>query len=175
MFSHRIYCDMDGVLADFKSAAEDFFSVDLNRENRVFDKIWTGSQGSERLKRQWPTFWMDLEPLPHAGYLWRVIAPYHPAILTAIPPNWPSSATGKLIWCKRFLPKFGYHPKQSFHAVSRSQKQQFAKQSDGTPNILIDDYKKNIEEWQRAGGIGIQYEDGMSSVSHVESVLQRLS
>ena len=169
---------MDGVLANFKSAAEDFFDMHVGAQSAsnssAFDRIWTSPQGSERLKKEWPTFWMDLDPMPHAAALWRVIAPHHPSILTAIPSNWPSSATGKLIWCKRHLPKFGYHPQQTFHAVSRREKQNYARQSDGTPNILIDDFGKNIEEWQRAGGIGILYVDGTSGVSHVESVLHRL-
>lgn len=174
MLISHIYCDMDGVLANFKSAAEDFFDIDIDRDSAAFDRIWSGAQGSERLKKEWPTFWMDLDPMPHAAALWKVISPYHPSILTAIPQNWPSSATGKLVWCKRHLPKFGYHPQQTFHAVSRSQKQHYARQADGTPNILIDDFTKNIHEWERAGGIGILYTDGMTSVNRVEGVLHRL-
>ena len=59
--------------------------------------------------------------------------------------------------------------------MQRSQKQHFAKQSDGTPNILIDDFQKNINEWQHAGGIGILYVDGSAGVAHVQQVLQRLT
>jgi len=174
MTSH-IYCDMDGVLADFISAAEDFFDMEIARDNTAFNKLWDRPDGWPRLKTEWPTFWMDLDPMPHALQLWKVIAPYHPSILTAIPNGWPSSATGKLVWCKRHLPKFGYNPKQEFHAVQRSEKQHFAKQADGTPNILIDDFQKNINEWQHAGGIGILYVDGSAGVAHVQQVLQRLT
>ena len=33
----------------------------------------------------------------------------------------------------------------------RSQKQAFAKDTDGEPNVLIDDYIKNIKEWEDKG------------------------
>jgi hypothetical protein len=40
------------------------------------------------------------------------------------------------------------------------QKEKFARQADGTPNILIDDYPTNIRLWEANGGIGILYTDG---------------
>ena len=43
-----------------------------------------------------------------------------------------------------------------------------AKQSDGTPNILIDDRNTVLTEWENAGGIGIKYqadEDGLDVVA----------
>jgi hypothetical protein len=39
-------------------------------------------------------------------------------------------------------------------------KEKFARQADGTPNILIDDYATNIKLWEANGGIGILYKDG---------------
>ena len=41
--------------------------------------------------------------------------------------------------------------------VRRDQKQAFVKDSDGEPNVLIDDYIKNIKEWEAKGGIGIHH------------------
>ena len=38
----------------------------------------------------------------------------------------------------------------------RAQKQAYA-QTDGKPNVLIDDYIKNIKEWEDKGGIGIHH------------------
>jgi hypothetical protein len=40
--------------------------------------------------------------------------------------------------------------------VLRAQKASFA-QTDGKPNVLIDDYIKNIQEWENKGGIGIHH------------------
>jgi hypothetical protein len=35
----------------------------------------------------------------------------------------------------------------------------YAKQADGTPNALIDDFGQNISKWENAGGVGIQHKD----------------
>jgi hypothetical protein len=168
----QIYCDMDGVLANFVTAAERFFEVDIRgHSDATFKKLWDSPQGSARLAKEWPTFWMDLPMLPHAQQLWSVIGPLHSSILTAAPSNWPSAGTGKLIWCKRHLHNF--RPSMNkFHAVRRSEKRRFAKQRDGTANILIDDFAKNINEWQQAGGVGVVYQDG--DIAHVKKVVHQL-
>ena len=38
----------------------------------------------------------------------------------------------------------------------RSQKQQFAK-TNGKPNVLVDDYIKNIKEWESKGGVCVHH------------------
>jgi hypothetical protein len=44
-------------------------------------------------------------------------------------------------------------------------------QSDGTPNLLIDDYDKNIREWESDGGVGILYRSGRSQ--HITAKLYK--
>ena len=38
------------------------------------------------------------------------------------------------------------------------------------PNILIDDYMKNIREWEAAGGIGILHTDASSTINDLKKV-----
>ena len=48
------------------------------------------------------------------------------------------------------------------------QKGKYAKQPDGTPNILVDDRNTVLTEWEQSGGIGIKYqadEDGLDTVA----------
>lgn len=157
---------MDGVLADFATAAGDFFGIDFNKGFVKVENVeWA------RLKEEWPTFWLDLDVLPYAMDLWRGIHPWNPSLLTATPDGWRSAGTGKELWAKRHLPKFGYHPQQKVHAVLRSEKKNFAK-SDGQPNVLIDDLEKNISEWERAGGIGVLYTPSRSAIQTVVDTLQ---
>jgi uncharacterized protein YbaR (Trm112 family) len=40
--------------------------------------------------------------------------------------------------------------------VKRADKQKYA-MTDGKPNVLIDDYLKNIPQWEAKGGIGVQH------------------
>ena len=43
--------------------------------------------------------------------------------------------------------------------VLRSDKQKYAVNQDGSSNILIDDYIKNIKEFESKGGMGIHHTD----------------
>jgi hypothetical protein len=58
---------------------------------------------------------------------------------------------------------------QPKHIYIESRKEKHAVQSDGTPNILIDDRKDNIIRWEAAGGIGIKFqadEDGLDVITN---------
>jgi hypothetical protein len=175
----RLYVDMDGVLVDFVKGAESYFKVAIERLGGIkasqFTALWESPQGWRQLKKDWPTFWMDLDPEPSYAQLLKLVRPRHPAVLTAIPKGWPSSATGKRIWCSRHMPGWGHHPHEKFHAVDRSQKRQYAKQADGTPNLLIDDYDKNIAEWESAGGIGLLYAGGNSQRFIAQALTKHMS
>ena len=52
--------------------------------------------------------------------------------------------------------------------VLRSQKQSYAKTKEEKPNILIDDYIKNIREWEAKGGIGIHHTDVGKTISELK-------
>lgn len=162
-----VFVDMDGVLVDFESSFIEFFN--RPRFGGQFVSI-TGHEWA-RLEKEWPTFWADLEYEDHALDLWRKVLPHHPVLLTAYPDSWPAAAVGKRIWAKRMLPKFGYHPGKSIIVCRREEKQQYAKQGDGTPNILIDDLDRNIAEWTSAGGVGIVYIPSGSAPQRVEQFI----
>jgi hypothetical protein len=51
----------------------------------------------------------------------------------------------------------------------------YAKQADGTPNILIDDFGYNIKKWQSAGGIGIQHTNGSvgNTINQLKKILAK--
>ena len=55
-------------------------------------------------------------------------------------------------------------PKQRINLVKREDKQKYAV-TDGVQNILIDDYLKNIREWEAAGGIGIWHTDASKTIN----------
>ena len=168
----RLYVDMDGVLVDFVKGAENYFKITFagGITASQFVTLWEGPKGWRRLKKDWPTFWMDLDPEPSFPHLLKLVRPYHPAVLTAIPKGWPSSAIGKRIWCQRHIPNWGRHPNEEFLGVDRSRKRRYAKQADGTPNLLIDDFDKNIAEWKSAGGIGLLYA-GKASLYYISTAL----
>ena len=138
-----IYCDMDGVLCNFMKAA---------------DYAAGGSFVTTDSKERWMKinqtrgFWENLEWMPGAKRLYQKIMKYNPYILSAFSGRDPTSKNGKLKW----LAKNTDFKKSNILLVMRSQKQKYAT-TNGKPNVLIDDYIKNIKEWESKGGIGVHH------------------
>ena len=151
-----IYCDMDMVLCNFMKAA---------------DKAVGGSFVTHDKEERWKKinqvkgFWENLEWMPGAKNLYKKIIKYDAHILPAYSVKDPSSKSGKMKW----LAKQTDFKRSKIHLVMRSQKQQFA-MTDGKPNVLVDDYIKNIKEWEAKGGIGVHH----TSVSKSIGELNRL-
>ena len=110
-------------------------------------------------------FWANLEWMPGAKRLYQFIVKYDPHVLSAYTGRDPASKNGKMKWLK----KNTSFKRGNVHLVLRSQKQSYAT-TNGNPNILIDDYIKNVKEWESKGGIGIHH----TSVSKTISELKRL-
>lgn len=144
-----IYCDMDGVMTDFdqilhKKYPEEMKNKDANTHIPLTDDDWTSFNKD-------PYFWHFMPPMNDAFVLWDYIKKYEPHMLTAWAGCEKTANRGKWFWCNRHLE---IQDVSRFNCVKRDQKVLFAK-TNGIANILIDDYKKNIEEWIAAGGIGI--------------------
>jgi LysM repeat protein/5'(3')-deoxyribonucleotidase len=145
----EIYIDMDGVLADFFSAWEDLMGVDHYRK---IDNVENALQAI----RDKDNFWLNLEPTPNSGKLLALVkelkGEYN--ILSAPLAGDPRAEKHKKMWVEKYLKQFP--PK---NVIITADKQLYAKQADGTPNILIDDYGSNIAKWNQAGGIGVKHKD----------------
>ena len=53
--------------------------------------------------------------------------------------------------------------------VKRQDKQKFAVDK-GNPNVLIDDHSKNVDEWKKAGGIGILHKDIGTTIRQLQKL-----
>lgn len=147
----RIYCDLDQVLVNFMKGADDAVGdsfVTSDREIR-----WNAIN-------QTKGFWSNLEWMPGSKRLYQFIIRYDPSVLSAFSGRAPNSKVGKMKWLKKNT-KF---KRGNVHLVLRSQKKDYAK-TDGKPNVLIDDYIKNIKEWEAKGGIGIHHTDVSKTIS----------
>lgn len=151
----RIYCDMDGVLADLLGgiAVIDKLTPEqvakFHSDNSAFN-AHINAQKSNYDKNH-PHMFLNLPWMPGGKQLWAYIAKYDPWILSAHTRNWqPNCKEDKMKWISTHL-----NPKPSkTHLVLRAQKKDHAT-TNGTANVLIDDYPANIREWKAAGGIGI--------------------
>ena len=75
-------------------------------------------------------------------------------ILSSPLPGDKNSEPHKRKWIKKNLNFFP--PKK---ILIRHDKESFATQPDGTPNILIDDYGVNVRKWEASGGVGFKHKD----------------
>jgi 5'(3')-deoxyribonucleotidase len=151
-----IYCDLDMVLVNFIKGAD--AAVGGSFADTPKDERWNKVN-------QVKGFWANLEWMPGAKRLYQFIARYDAHVLSAYTGKDPTSRVGKMKW----LAKNTDFKRSNINLVLRSQKQKFAT-TDGKPNVLIDDYKKNIVEWRAKGGIGILH----TKVSETINELKRL-
>lgn len=144
----RVYLDMDGVLADFFGEWSRISGVDHYKD---IDDI----EAKLQLVREHPTFWTDLPVLPGAKELIATVIKNYGEYRICTKPleGDPRCKPGKIQWIKDHLSDMP--PKE---IIVVSDKSKFAL-TDGNPNILVDDYGKNIEAWRNAGGIAIKYSE----------------
>ena len=161
----EVFVDMDGVLVDFFTEWAKLMNVKTYRDipKREIPKA---------LKKivDTPNFWENLPPL--AGYkeLLTAIKQMHGSykILSSPLANDPNVDPGKREWVNKHLGFF--KPK---NVIIDHNKSQYAKQPDGTPNILIDDYGKNVNAWKQAGGVAIKHHTSTTNdtINQLKSIL----
>ena len=144
----EIYVDMDGVLADFFGAWKKLVGKDW-REIKDLD-------GALQRIRDKDDFWLNIPVTPNAMNLLSLVKQLKGSynILSAPLPNDPKSEPHKRQWIENNLSAF-----PPSKVIITSNKSVHATQPDGTPNILIDDFGKNIAKWEAAGGVGFKHKD----------------
>lgn len=193
----QIYCDMDGVLVDFEQGVVNQINIDLHDERVPSYKDTGGITDMGRLRRTLNAsgrglkidladirkggdvksardymygrfgddveFWSSLPEMLGGQDLWRFISPFKPYILTS--PMDDGSQVGKRNWIKSNLnpqpPKiFMSHNKWKWATT------------DGRPNILIDDWDKNLIPWAEKGGIAIRcaFGDSKSTIAKLREI-----
>ena len=153
----ELYCDMDMVLVDFLKGAEKVVGQPFAKSDNK--TRWSKISGTK-------DFWANLEWMPGAKKLYQRVAKYDTHILSAYSGKDPNSIKGKV----EELGKNTSVPRSKIHLVKREAKKAFAKNKDEKPNVLIDDYIKNVQEWESAGGIGIRH----TNVSKTLAELKKL-
>lgn len=158
-----IYCDSDGVLADFGAQA-----------HKVLGHPWQngGNRAIQGEKlNNYPKFWETIPPIHDYHVLWEFIAKYAPHILTAVPSDpWKFSfhdvEKGKREWYARYIPSL---PQSRIHIVYREDKARYAT-TGHSRNILIDDHEKNCSQFEAAGGIGILHHSAKATIIQLKSL-----
>ena len=157
--SYKIYCDMDGVLVDFLGGVMRELDISNIPSQDEIDNFLSTLQGSSK------TFWSELEWMSDGKKLWDTLKDLNTEILSACPSNCrvqPNVEKGKRLWCKKNL-----GISKGINISTRKDKVNFANKK----HILIDDYIKNINEWKRAGGIGIHHRTARATLVELKNIL----
>ncbi len=152
----KIFCDMDGVLTDFNKAAMDFYNVP---NDTVFQpNSWdTVPRICEVMNMSARDFWENLTvefwsemPWMYDGHkiLEHLMEMSSHVCLLTSPAN-AISAHGKILWIQKNLPMF--YKERRFCLCSNKF---YIAHSHA---LLVDDYDKNIKEFNEHGGHGYLY------------------
>ena len=145
----EIYVDMDGVLVDFFTPWTKMMGVDSWRDIKDID-------AALQKIRDTKDFWINLKPTPNADNLLGIIKEIKGKykILSAPMADDPRVEPSKKEWVEKHLTSF---PPED--VIITAAKSKYATQSDGTPNILIDDFGQNVAKWEASGGVGFKHKD----------------
>jgi len=155
----RIHCDMDGVIANFtKAFKKSFGGIDPSKERL--------SDYTRKQLQQFSDWWTDIPLMRDAKKLIAFIYPFDTWILSAYEPmDSYNSKRQKIEWMQK---NFNF-PLDRILLVRREQKQFFAV-TRNKPNVLIDDFSLNIQEWVAAGGIGIKHVNAASTIKQLHTL-----
>ena len=166
----KIYFDLDGVLADFDRGVEELCGLEpvdqTNSKPQDHDRLFNAIKEIDH-------FYDKLEFVAGAKEMFKRVNEKYPGsceILTGIPKPRRGIITAgddKRNWVHRNL---GDDIK--VHIVYREEKKNYV---GGPEYILVDDYEKNITEWESCGGTGIHFksaEETLKILARIEKALK---
>jgi len=163
-----LYVDMDGVLADFYGPFNQMAGV-ASWKDASKDTV---SQVLKDITTQ-KDFWINLDVLSDVPSIMLAIKTLFGGeykILSKALAGDKRVVAQKKQWVQNNLQP---QPNEVIIMPATADKGMYAKQADGTANILIDDFGYNIKKWRSAGGIGIQHTNGsvQATISMLKSLL----
>ena len=154
-----LYVDLDGVLADFFTP--------FNKMAGVAKWNQADKQTLQRTLKQisqTDDFWPNLGLLPDANKLLtgiqNIVGEF--VVLSKALSGDANAEKQKRAWVQANLP---IQPTDTIIMAPAGNKGMYAKKSDGTPNVLIDDFGVNIKNWMAAGGTAIKHKDGRADAT----------
>jgi len=151
MAQHRLFLDLDGVLADFDRGVE--IVTGRRPDQQSTRAMWSA------LSRA-PDFFGTLEMMRDAKELWDYCRPHRPVILTGLPlGTW--AAPQKKRWVANMLGA----EVEVITCMSRD-KHRWS----GPGRVLVDDREKTRESWEAAGGIFILHTAAATSIARLKEL-----
>ena len=157
---HRLFLDMDGVLADFDRAAVEkagiIYPVDESKD---------GLKEFRRKIYAVDEFFFNLEPMPDMMELVMGTAHLDPIILTGVPRD-PSVVDQKKRWGEKYLPTLPMICCKSEEKILRAKELC----TNGEIPVLVDDWEKYRHLWIEGGGVFILHTSASNSLWKLSSI-----
>lgn len=160
-----IFMDMDGVLVNLFNHVAEIHDVEhynhMTREQ--WDKFFRDTDAEE--------LFANLPAFANANQILQTVVDiFGGYCILSSPLNFDPQ--GSIRGKQRWLDKHITVPDQG--RVFEHEKYKHAKQSNGTPNVLVDDYRYNIDLWNQAGGIGIKFQNDENTLAGLKSQLLKV-
>jgi len=154
----KIYCDMDGVVADFEGQVKKIYGPDKKVEDVLPFRNLPGD------------WFLNLPKVKDADLLMRELKKYDVQMLTGMPGKkaMPYASDHKKQWMKK---NYGL-PVDKVITVFTSDKPKYAVLN-GISNVLIDDTLENIQKWESKGGIGILHKSATDTINKLNGILKQ--
>lgn len=158
-----IYCDMDGVLANFKGHYQELFGK--NPDTTPDPELWNDINTHGKAK-----FFEELPWMPGGQELWKFMTDnfMRVKILTALGKTDKvdkQGSRGKRAWLAHHIPNL--MDKDIKMVINKHQKQWYSRPGD----IIIDDTPLVIDEWNAKGGTGILYQNANQAITELKKHL----
>ena len=179
----RVFCDVDGVLADFRQGIQRAYKLP---NDAAVKKFLDSPNAWSEIAAKTPNIFAQLPVMSNAQQLITGLIRYRDrgyiklAMLTALPDEWYADSymrelgrNDKKNWVHKNFPQISA---DNVIVVRREDKVQFAikqKRMGHPAPVLIDDYDLNISEWHKKGdGIGILYKSSASATAALSQLNQ---
>ncbi len=160
---HRIFVDIDGVLADFVGGVKRIFpeydEYKYESDPKFRDKMYAAIK---EYSANGGKMWLNLKPLSDAKKLWKYVSKYDPQILSATGSGDAGAGPQKREWIANH---FGSDIKVNLVQQAKD-KGERAQRGD----ILIDDKQKALDPWIAAGGIGILHTSANDTIKQLKAL-----
>ena len=152
----RVYCDLDGVLADFDRGMREV-GVSLAELKSNPQKSWATLANTKG------GFYRNLHWMEDGKKLWEEIRSYRPIILTGLPRGkWAEPQ--KRLWCEKHLGR-------DVVVITCMATEKMQLSAEG--NVLIDDTVKNCRQWTLRGGNSIIHTSASDSSSKLKELYDK--
>jgi len=165
---YEIFVDLDGVLFDFDAGVNNMFKAlhinkthsqqRYNTDSNYRSKMWSSIA---KFQKDHTGFWESLPLMSDAKELWNYVSKYPHEILTAT--GQPHFKSGEQ---KERAVKKHFGSVKVNLVRNTADKAKFAQPD----RILIDDRKKAIDPWIKAGGIGILHKSADLTIKELKKL-----